>query len=97
MGQKIVVKKIEDERHRHVTFVKRKSGVLKKAMELSLLCDCSAIIFEGDRENGVRGKLTQYSSTEILMTLVRLSDYVEEKGQPDEQFTNTDYDTKFAV
>ena len=101
MGRKkIVVKKIEDERHRHVTFVKRKSGVLEKAMELSLLCDCEValIIFEGDRENGVQGKLTRYSSTDdIDDILVRLSDYVEEKGQPDEQYTNTDYNTKFAA
>jgi len=41
MGRKkIQIKKIEDERVRKVTFSKRKGGLVKKAMELSLLCDC---------------------------------------------------------
>jgi len=41
MGRhKIDIKKIPDPRGRHVTFNKRKNGLLKKAMELSLLCDC---------------------------------------------------------
>jgi len=41
MGRKkIEIKRITDERVRKVTFSKRKGGLLKKAMELSLLCDC---------------------------------------------------------
>jgi len=41
MGKaKIVsITKIEDEIKRNVTFHKRKRGFLKKAMELSLLCE----------------------------------------------------------
>ncbi len=41
MGRKkIVIKKILDERSRHATFAKRKNGLIKKAMELSVLCGC---------------------------------------------------------
>ena len=37
---KIPIKRITNERARQATFLKRKSGLMKKAMELSILCDC---------------------------------------------------------
>ena len=41
MGRKkIIIRKIQDERSRHATFAKRKNGLIKKAMELSVLCGC---------------------------------------------------------
>jgi hypothetical protein len=40
MGKaKIGFAKIEDDKARNITFQKRKRGFLKKAMELSSLCD----------------------------------------------------------
>ncbi|KAF3537630.1 hypothetical protein F2Q69_00020527 [Brassica cretica] len=36
---KIQLKRIENPVHRQVTFCKRRSGLLKKAKELSVLCD----------------------------------------------------------
>lgn len=40
MGRKkIVIKPITDERLRNITFNKRKAGLLKKAAELSMLCN----------------------------------------------------------
>jgi MADS-box transcription enhancer factor 2A len=45
MGRKkIQIEKIKDERSRLVTFQKRKTGIMKKAMELSILCDCEIAI-----------------------------------------------------
>jgi hypothetical protein len=36
---KVQMKKIENPVHRQVTFCKRRAGLLKKAKELSVLCD----------------------------------------------------------
>jgi MADS-box transcription factor len=62
MGRgKVVLERIENKISRQVTFSKRINGLLKKAYELSLLCDAEValIIFSS------RGKLFEFcSSTE---------------------------------
>jgi MADS-box transcription enhancer factor 2A len=41
MGRRrIKIEKIEDQKNRTVTFNKRKVGLIKKAIELAVLCDC---------------------------------------------------------
>uniref|UniRef100_A0AAU7LJC3 MADS36 n=1 Tax=Hippophae rhamnoides TaxID=193516 RepID=A0AAU7LJC3_9ROSA len=68
MGRgRIEIKKIENQNNRQVTFSKRRNGLLKKAKELSVLCDAevSILIFS------CTGKLYQFSSTSMQHTLER--------------------------
>lgn len=83
MGRKkIKIARINDERSRHATFAKRKNGLVKKAIELSILCECeiALVIFNS------QGKLTQYSSGNIDQTL---SKFIDEK--PIESYSNETY------
>ena len=52
------LKRIENKINRQVTFSKRRSGLLKKAHEISVLCDADValLIFSN------KGKLYEYSS-----------------------------------
>lgn len=62
MGRrKIEIARIQNERHRQVTFAKRKLGVMKKATELSILCDVNVavIVFAANQ------KMSVYSSCPI--------------------------------
>jgi hypothetical protein len=59
MGRgKVQLKRIENKINRQVTFSKRRSGLLKKAHEISVLCDAEValIIFS------TKGKLYEYST-----------------------------------
>lgn len=42
---KVQLKRIENSVHRQVTFCKRRAGLLKKAKELSVLCDAEIGLF----------------------------------------------------
>ncbi|KAH9778264.1 Developmental protein SEPALLATA 1 [Citrus sinensis] len=69
MGRgRVELKRIENKINRQVTFAKRRNGLLKKAYELSVLCDAEValIIFSN------RGKLYEFcSSPSIMKTLER--------------------------
>ncbi|CAJ2669171.1 agamous-like MADS-box protein MADS2 isoform X2 [Trifolium pratense] len=69
MGRgRVELKRIENKINRQVTFAKRRNGLLKKAYELSVLCDAEValIIFS------TRGKLYEFCSTSnMLKTLDR--------------------------
>ncbi|PIM97430.1 hypothetical protein CDL12_30100 [Handroanthus impetiginosus] len=70
MGRrKLEIKRIEDKSARQVTFTKRRNGLLKKAKELSVLCDVdvAAIIFSS------RGKLYHFCSTDRVKSHLSLS------------------------
>lgn len=43
------IKKIANSSHRKVTYCKRKKGLLKKAMELSMLCDLKTFVLIYDQ------------------------------------------------
>ncbi|RXH85394.1 hypothetical protein DVH24_002492 [Malus domestica] len=68
MGRgKVVIRRIDNLTSRQVTFSKRRNGLLKKAKELSILCDAEVglIIFSST------GRLYDYAST-------RMSNYLPE-------------------
>ncbi|XP_077229636.1 agamous-like MADS-box protein MADS4 [Tasmannia lanceolata] len=69
MGRgRVELKRIENKINRQVTFAKRRNGLLKKAYELSVLCDAEValIIFSN------RGKLFEFcSSSSTIKTLER--------------------------
>nr|UXR27459.1 MADS transcription factor AGL6 [Nigella integrifolia] len=68
MGRgRVELKRIENKINRQVTFSKRRNGLLKKAYELSVLCDAEVglIIFSS------RGKLYEFASAGMSRTLER--------------------------
>ncbi|EPS71515.1 hypothetical protein M569_03244 [Genlisea aurea] len=67
MGRKkLEIKRIEDKSARQATFTKRRNGLLKKAKELSVLCDVDVgvIIFS------TRGKFYHYCNTSRLSDIL---------------------------
>nr|KJB69647.1 hypothetical protein B456_011G035500 [Gossypium raimondii] len=68
MGRgKIEIKRIENTTNRQVTFCKRRNGLLKKAYELSVLCDAEValIVFSN------RGRLYEYANNSVKATIER--------------------------
>ena len=63
-----------------VTFNKRKFGVMKKAYELSVLCDCEIALIIFSSSN----KLYQYASTDMDKVLLKYTEY----NEPHESVTN---------
>ncbi|CAJ0578028.1 unnamed protein product, partial [Mesorhabditis spiculigera] len=83
MGRKkIQITRIADERNRQVTFTKRKFGLMKKAYELSVLCDCEIALIVFNSTN----KLFQYASTDMDKVLLKYTEY----NEPHESRTNSD-------
>ncbi|PWA84975.1 AGAMOUS-like 14 [Artemisia annua] len=71
---KTQMRRIENAASRQVTFSKRRNGLLKKAFELSVLCDAEValIIFSP------RGKLCEFSSSSMEETIERYRNHVKE-------------------
>ncbi|KAF7803790.1 MADS-box transcription factor 23-like isoform X1 [Senna tora] len=75
MGRgKIAIRRIENPTNRQVTFSKRRNGLLKKAKELSVLCDAEVglMVFSST------GKLYDYASTSMKSVIERYNKLKEE-------------------
>ncbi|KAF9614792.1 hypothetical protein IFM89_020646 [Coptis chinensis] len=72
---KTQMKRIENATSRQVTFSKRRNGLLKKAFELSVLCDAEVglIVFSP------RGKLYEFCSTSLPKTIDRYQRHNRDK------------------
>jgi len=78
MGRgKIVIRRIDNSTSRQVTFSKRRNGLLKKARELSILCDAEVglIIFSST------GKLYDYASSSVKTVIEHYNKLKEEHHQ----------------
>ncbi|XP_028782129.1 MADS-box transcription factor 23-like isoform X2 [Neltuma alba] len=76
MGRgKIAIKRIDNLTNRQVTFSKRRSGLLKKAKELAILCDAQVgvIVFSST------GKLHEYGSSSLKSIIDRHNKHKEEQ------------------
>src|SRR4051812_27230757 len=86
MGRnKIKIEKIKNERIRQVTFYKRKRGLLKKAMELSLLCGVKVFLGIVDKND----KVMIFSSENEITPL--LNKYMLTHASAREVYTHDDY------
>ncbi|XP_074346782.1 agamous-like MADS-box protein AGL8 [Apium graveolens] len=76
MGRgKVELKKIEDKSNRQVTFSKRRPGLLKKAKELSILCDVEVAVHIFAKS----GKVFQFHSGESLR---KIYNYLRNERRP---------------
>ncbi|CAL4998896.1 unnamed protein product [Urochloa decumbens] len=78
MGRgKIEIKRIDNATSRQVTFSKRRSGLLKKAKELAILCDAEVglIVFSST------GRLYDFASTSMKSVIERYSEAKEDHHQ----------------
>ncbi|CAH2072819.1 unnamed protein product [Thlaspi arvense] len=79
MGRgKIEIKRIENANSRQVTFSKRRAGLLKKAHELSVLCDAEVAVIVFSKS----GKLFEFASTGMKKTLLRYGNYQSSSDAP---------------
>ncbi|KAF8406125.1 hypothetical protein HHK36_008205 [Tetracentron sinense] len=78
MGRgKIVIQRIDNSTSRQVTFSKRRSGLLKKAKELAILCDAEVglVVFSST------GKLHEFANTSMKSVIERYNKSKEEHHQ----------------
>lgn len=74
---KIEMKRIESSTSRQVTFSKRRSGLMKKAHELSVLCDAeiAVIVFSH------KGRLYEFASSDLQKTIERYNHHAKQVGK----------------
>ncbi|KAH1121843.1 hypothetical protein J1N35_005003 [Gossypium stocksii] len=76
--EKIKIKKIDDLTARQVTFSKRRRGLLKKAEELSILCDAEVAL----NIFSATGKLFEFASSSMKDILGRYNMHSNKLNQP---------------
>lgn len=82
MGRrKIEMKRIEDKSSRQVTFSKRRSGLIKKARELSILCDVDVAVLVFSNRGRLYEFVNSSSSSSLSQILKRYQDSTAADGK----------------
>lgn len=100
MGRKkIRIARISDERNRQVTFMKRKAGLLKKAMELSVLCDAEvAVLVFSPRGTPGPPRIYDYASESLCNSLQRLAAFTgEHESRNNMSFNESESPVSYVV
>ncbi|CAN8291513.1 unnamed protein product [Cochlearia groenlandica] len=97
MGRgKVEMKRIENTINRQVTFSKRRNGLLKKANEISVLCDAEVALLVFSH----KGKLFEYSSEscmeKVLERYERYSYAERQIKSPDSHVINTNWSMEYS-
>ncbi|KAJ6744745.1 AGAMOUS-LIKE MADS-BOX PROTEIN AGL12 [Salix purpurea] len=92
---KVQLKRIENQVHRQVTFCKRRAGLLKKAKELSVLCDAEIGVFIFS----AHGKLYELATRGTMQGLIERYMNSGRGAQPEPAAVETqpDPDTKEEI
>ncbi|KAK4483897.1 hypothetical protein RD792_011106 [Penstemon davidsonii] len=89
MGRgKIEIRRIENNTNRQVTFCKRRNGLMKKAYELSVLCDAEValIVFSS------RGRIHEFANNNIRSTIDR---YMNATSDASNSYTTHEINAQF--
>ncbi len=89
--QKIKIKKIENKKRSQITYYKRKKGLIKKAMELSLLCDVNFFLVIVDKKDRLSITSSKNSVEDFIKKYIEDINNIKVK----ETFTLQDYNKIF--
>uniref|UniRef100_A0A7S0I1E5 MADS-box domain-containing protein n=1 Tax=Hanusia phi TaxID=3032 RepID=A0A7S0I1E5_9CRYP len=86
---KTKIERIPDDRTRQNTFHKRKMGLMKKAIELSILCDCeiAMVIKSKPTANCKDGRLLAYCSSDLKALLEQCLDNLPQQIYSNEEYS----------
>ncbi|VAH95771.1 unnamed protein product [Triticum turgidum subsp. durum] len=81
MGRvKLAIKRIENNTNRHVTFSKRRNGLIKKAYELSVLCDIDIALLMFSPSRRLCPFSGRHGVEDVLLRYLNMSD--NDRGEP---------------
>lgn len=95
MGKrKINLKQIKNKRLKQIALCKRKRGLIKKIIELSILCDCEILLYILSPDKSI-GPVFFFSSCDIDNNISQNNGSI--KSVPEETFSLDDYDQIYEV
>lgn len=81
MGRvKLPIKRIENNTNRHVTFSKRRNGLIKKAYELSVLCDIDIALLMFSPSKRLCPFSGRHGVEDVLLRYLNMTDH--DRGEP---------------